>query len=93
MFSIPRANVIQSDEGFAVEVLGRVGLLYTEGRRTVHLDSEVINGPHGLVLYTSSIRQWDPPNSGESINAAERDRIVQNIRAAFRFRAIEIDVL
>jgi hypothetical protein len=31
MFSIPRVNVIESDNGFSVQVLGRVGLCYREG--------------------------------------------------------------
>jgi hypothetical protein len=42
MFTIPRNNVIESDEGFSVEVLGRTGLLYTEGARSLQIDSEIL---------------------------------------------------
>jgi hypothetical protein len=56
MFEIPRVNVIQSDEGFSVEVLGRTGLLYTEGSKSLHIDSEVLVGPTDLLVYTNSIR-------------------------------------
>ena len=34
MFKIARTNVIESDAGFSVEVLGRTGLLYTEGLKS-----------------------------------------------------------
>lgn len=79
MFDIPRPNVIESDEGFSVEVLGMTGLVYTEGLRSHHVDSEVIAGPHGLMIYSSSIRVWNAPHAGEIIDEARRDAIVENI--------------
>ena len=93
MFEIPRANVIQSDEGFSVEVLGRTGLLYTEGPKSLDIDSEVLAGPSGLVLYTDSIRSWNPPHDNETIDKSKRDAIVENVRRAFRFRGLEIEIL
>jgi len=92
MFEIPRVNVIQSDEGFSVEVLGRTGLLYTEGSRSLHIDSEVLAGPSGLVIYTNSIRSWNPPHDNEAIDKSKRDAIVENVRRAFRFRGLEIEI-
>jgi hypothetical protein len=38
-FSEPAANVIESTEGFSVKVLGRTGMRYTEGTRSVWIDS------------------------------------------------------
>ena len=93
MFVIPRVNVIQSDEGFSVEVLGRIGLLYTEGFKSLDIDSEVLAGPAGLAIYKDSIKSWNPPHEGETIDEAKRDAIVENIRRAFRFRGSEIHVL
>ncbi len=92
MFSIPRVNVIESDNGFSVQVLGRVGLCYREGDRCLHVDSEVLMPPAALQIDASSIRSWKPPHDGEPIDDAARRRIVENIRAAFRFRGVEIDV-
>jgi hypothetical protein len=92
MFSRPRLNVIESDEGFSVEVLGRTGVRYIEGPRTVFVNSEVLVGSPPLVIYPSSITRWDPPYDAEVIDSAARDRIVDNIRRAFRFRGYEIAV-
>ena len=92
-FSIPRVNVIESDEGFSVEVLGQTGLRYVEGARAMFVDSEVLAGPAGLVMYTSSIKRWDPPHSAELIDEPTKNRIVDNIRRAFRFRGLEIGLL
>ena len=93
MFTIPRNNVIEGDEGFSVEVLGRTGLLYTEGARSLQIDSEILAGPHGLVLYTNSIGGWVPPHDGEVVDEAQRAVIVDNIRRAFLFDGYEIEVI
>lgn len=89
MFSIPRVNVIESDEGFSVEVLGRTGLRYTEGERTLFVDSEVLMGPSGLAVFSDSISRWESPEDQE-ISDEEKRRILDNIRRAFRFRGLEI---
>jgi hypothetical protein len=41
-FSEPEPNVIESSTGFSVRVLGRTGMRYTEGERSVWIDSEVL---------------------------------------------------
>lgn len=88
-FFIPRTNVIESDEGFSVEVLGPTGLRYTEPGRTLWLDSEMLAGPAGLILYSGNMK---PEGSAEmiSLDDTDRGRIVENVRAAFRFRGFEI---
>ena len=92
MFFIPRTNVIESDAGYSVEVLGPVGLRYTEGDRTLHIDSEMLAGPSGLIVYSGSIKFGAPTPVQEPIDSKERTRIIENIRAAFRFRGFEIQV-
>jgi hypothetical protein len=92
MFKIPRENVIESDEGFSVEVLGRTGVLYSEGEKTIRIDSEVLAGPAGLVIYTDSIVRWASPHENEPLEETKRQVVVENIRKAFRFRGLEIQV-
>lgn len=89
MFTIPRMNVIESDDGFSFEVLGRTGVRYAERGRAITIDSEVLAGPNGLVLYTDSMKRWD---DGEAVDDATRQRIMGNARAAFRFRGLEIQI-
>lgn len=91
MFSIPRPNLIESSDGFCVEVLGRTGILYMEGEKVVRIDSEVLAGPSGLVIYTDSINAWSEPNH-MLLSQLDRERIIANIRAAFRFRGYDIEI-
>jgi hypothetical protein len=49
--------VIESDEGFSVEVLERVGMLYREGDKSILIDSEVVTGPT-VLMNSRSIREW-----------------------------------
>jgi hypothetical protein len=45
--------VIESDEGYSVEVLGRTGLLHSEGEKHMHNDSEVLNAG-SIAVYKNS---------------------------------------
>lgn len=76
-----------------MEVLGRTHVRYTEGPRTMIVDSEVLVGSPAMAIYPSSMTNWDPPYSAEVIDKDARDRIVDNIRRAFRFSGHEIVVL
>jgi len=93
MFTTPRPNLYESSDGFSVEVLGQTGLTYSEGIREMFVDSEVLAGPAGMVLYRSTIRQWEAPHDAEGISDAAKERILQNIREAFRFQGFEIEVI
>lgn len=92
VFFTPRLNVIESDEGFSVEVLGPEYVLYVEGPRSLHVDSEFLSSAPALIIYPSSVKRWDPPHSTDLIDKATRERIVENIRRAFRFSGHEIAV-
>jgi hypothetical protein len=92
MFFIPRVNVIESDAGFSVEVLGRTELRYVEGDRVLIIDSEMLAGPSGLAVYSDSIEHWSAPSASESIDATTKARIIENIKAAFKFRGLDIQV-
>ncbi|MDR1190056.1 MAG: immunity 74 family protein [Verrucomicrobiales bacterium] len=56
------------------------------------IDSEVLQGPSGLIVYTDSIVKWQPPHEGDEVDEACRKRIVENIKDAFRFRGLEIQM-
>jgi len=90
MFKCDNPNIITSDEGFLVQVLGQTGLKYQEGERSAHVSSEVLASPYGLVIYQSSIRRWE---TGGDINESQRSQIIDNIRRAFAFRNVEIEVI
>jgi hypothetical protein len=93
MFKIPRVNVIESDEGFSIEVLGRTGLLYTEGLKSMHIDSEILASPGGIAMLKNSIRAWNPPYENESVDDIKRKTIIDNLRRAFRSPGDDISVM
>ena len=86
-------NLYESSDGFSVEVLGRTGLRYREEGRQMFVDSEVLIGPSGMALYKDTIQKWDPPDDNVPVTDSDRDRIVNNIRDAFRSQGFEIDVI
>jgi len=92
MFKADNPNIIVSDEGFSVQVLGRTGLRYQEGNRALRIDSEVLAHPHGIMMYQSSIKAWSEP-AMKPIDDDERRVIVHNIRRAFAFRNVEVVVI
>jgi hypothetical protein len=93
MFTSPRPNLYESSEGFSVEVLGRTGLRYREAGREMFVDSEVLTGPSGMAVYKDTIEKWDPPHENVKLTNSDRDRILENIRDAFRFQGFEITVM
>lgn len=92
-FRVPKVNVIESSQGFAVKVLGRTGLRYTEGRRDLFIDSEVLAAGFGLLIIANSIQNWGPtPRSSSDMERAERVRIIENILRAFASRGQKVEV-
>ncbi len=92
-FSASRPNLIESTSGFAVEVLGRTGMRYTEGGRSLFVDSEVLAKPGAMALYSSSIKAWDAPHENEAITDDDRSRIIDNIGRAFASKGYELEVI
>ena len=92
MFFTRGLNVVASDEGFSVKVMGRVGLRYEEGPRRLFVDSELLAGPAGIGVNGTSIKHWDPPHADELIDPHRRLVILDNIRRAFRFQGFDISI-
>lgn len=89
----PEPNVIESSGGFSVRVLGRTGMRYMEGDRSVWINSEVLAGPLAIALYKGSIKSWDSPGGSEQLSNATRNRIAENIKRAFESCGYELHVI
>ena len=85
MFQRRKGNVIESSDGFSIRILGRIGLRYVEGARSIEVDSEVLVGHHGIVIYCYSLAQWE---DGTMVDEASRERVIQNIEAALASQQI-----
>jgi hypothetical protein len=94
-FKSPRPNLIESDEGFSVEVLGRTGILYKEGDRTMSVYSELLapGTPCGIAVWTNSIQKWNPPHDVEEIDTTKRTAILENIRRAIRSNGDDTEII
>jgi hypothetical protein len=77
----------------AVTVLGRTGLLYTEGGRSMFVDSEMLARPNGIAVYRESISRWDPPHEAGALTEGDRERILASIVAALRLQGLDADVI
>jgi len=89
MFKIPRVNVIESDEGFSVEVLGRTGLRYIQQDKSLFINSELSVAPHDMMIFANSIIKWD---SGDPIDEKTKGTIIDNILRAFAWQGVKPDV-
>jgi hypothetical protein len=90
-FSEPEPNLIESNTGFSIKVLGRTGLRYTEGERSVWIDSEVLAKPGAIALFKDSIKMWEGEGAGP-VSPADRDQIAANIKRAFEFCGYELQI-
>jgi len=79
----PNPNLIETGDGYSVEVLGRTGLRYIEGDRTIFVDSEILAAPDTIAVNAAGIKQWDPPHDADSVHDQDRERIIGNIQRAF----------
>lgn len=83
MFKQTNATTIESDEGYSVWMRNMSTIVYTRGSQSVSVDIEVLGRPLGAMLYTSSIRNWEP--NGQKIDDLQREEIIGNIRKALQF--------
>jgi hypothetical protein len=93
MLRSPRVNLVESDEGFSVEVLGRTGILYKEGDHVMFVDSEVL-ARSGIAVWRNRIQSWREPYQDETVDEGKRAQIIENIRhAVVEFWGSELEVV
>ena len=92
MFHVPTVNVIESSDGFSVEVLGRSGLKYQERDHVMMIYSEVL-ATDGIAIWKGTMKKWQPPYESEEVDSDRRDAILVNIKSAFEFRGTRIQIL
>jgi len=46
-----------------------------------------------MAVYRDSVSRWDSPHEADMVDEAERERIIHNIREAFRFQGFEIQLI
>jgi hypothetical protein len=74
-------------------LMGRDGLKYSDGKRSVLIETEMLTGPVNRVIYAGLITHWLPPHEAEAISAAQRSEIAQMVRdyLVAQGRTVEVD--
>jgi hypothetical protein len=85
-------NRYESDEGYSVEPLGRTGIRYQEGPRTMHVYTEFCL-PTGIAIWSKSVKAWQAPYEREVLSQADVERILRNICAVVDFTGQPASVL
>ncbi len=91
MFNRQGARIIESDEEFAVERLGKTGIRYYEHDHIMEVQAEIAKD--GVDLWRRSLCTWLPPYEVETIDDAKRDAIITNIRRALESEGDQLFVI
>ena len=94
MFSEPKINVIDSDDGFTIEIHGINNLEYREGDTSVFMWVEMAqkDGKFCVEIVRDSIRYWSSPRDSRPVTEKDRIMIVERIRAALNWKDTEVIV-
>lgn len=76
-----------------LHLAGRDGFRYSDGDRSVLIETEMLTGDVNRVIYAGLITNWLPPHEAESILPEQRSEIV---RTVYEFlvqqgRVVEVD--
>ncbi len=83
MFNQRSTSLIESDEGFTVFMKNNAKIIYSEGVNRVSVGIEILVNPIGALVYSSSIKTWEP--EGRAVSDSDRIIITQNISRALHF--------
>ena len=76
---------------YKVSLRGRSGVIYKEGKRTMHIEAEMMVGPTDLVIYSDSLCCWQPPHEDDVLTVEDKQRIKENIIKELEKNGLNID--
>lgn len=76
---------------YKVSLIGRSGVIYSEGNRKAQIEAEMMTGSTDLVIYFDRFRSWQPPFQGDNLTEEDRQRIKLNISKEFERKGLEIE--
>ena len=54
---------------YKVKLKGRSGVEYSEGNKKILIGSEFMAGSNGIVIYSDSLKTWQPPYENDIISS------------------------
>jgi Immunity protein 74 len=93
MFHSPHVNLIKSDSGFSIEMLGRTGIEYRESDKAMFIESEILmTDVPTVAIWKDQIRAWKPPHETELVTQEKRTEILKRICAALKWRSTQVEI-
>lgn len=77
-------------ETFSIKMHGRAGMTYSEGEKSIEIDSEMLTGRFDLAVYQGSITEWSG-GSAALVSLEEKVRIIRNIRQFLESKGLKVD--
>lgn len=77
---------------YKVALKGRTGVIYSEGKKRIFIESELLGTELGIVIYSGSIKNWEKPYGKEIVSKEDRLKIIQNIKMEFERLGYKVDV-
>lgn len=72
--------MVAGEKRYKVIAMGRAGVTYSEGHKSVYIDGEMLmGGEHDILLRLSAVSAWDPPNEAELITDGDKKLIMERI--------------
>ncbi len=83
---------VVSDSGFEVKIKSRGALLYTEGNKSININSEYLAENGGIAVYANSIEYWNDQHKEEKISSQKKQQILDNVNEALLFLKINAEI-
>ena len=76
---------------YKVKLKGRSGVEYSEGKKKIFIGSEFMAGSNGIVIYSDSLKAWQPPYENGKLSINEIERIKHNITEDLKGHGIPLE--
>jgi Immunity protein 74 len=95
MFKAIQHNIIESDEGFSIEIHWQDRIIYRKqgrvlivhGERLVYLKEKYgySQNKYGFQIFLKSMNHWEKPHENETIDQSTKESIIGDIARALEF--------
>jgi hypothetical protein len=76
---------------YKVKLKGRSGVEYSEGKKKIFIGSEFMSGSNGIVIYSDSLKAWQPPYDNEKLSINKIEKIKHNITEDLKGHGIPVE--
>ena len=86
------AGRVEVWDGATLKRTGRDGYLVCIGERCARVQTEMLTGPVGRVIYGSGVRHWDAPHQRDPMESTDREMVVSIVAKHLTSRRITFEI-